>query len=68
MPDLLRQEELSRRSSVAVDERLARLQLRRQIGRLERELAGLFAEAFGHAEVPHRVEALAAAAAGPRPR
>jgi hypothetical protein len=44
----------------AVDERLARAQLRRQIGRLERELAGLFREAFGHAEVEHRVAALAA--------
>ena len=44
---------------VAVDEREARLQLRSQIARLEAELAGLFAEAFGHTEVPHRVAALA---------
>jgi hypothetical protein len=29
------------------DELLARQELRRQVGRLERELAGLFAEAFG---------------------
>jgi len=45
---------------VAIDEREARLQLRRQIGRLEAELAGLFGEAFGHTEVPHRVGPLAA--------
>ena len=44
---------------VEVDERLARVELRRQIGRLERELAGLFAEAFGRVEVAHRVAALA---------
>jgi hypothetical protein len=36
---------------VGVDERLARNELRRQIGRLERELAGLFAEAFGRVEL-----------------
>ena len=40
---------------VGVDERLARHELRRQIGRLERELAGLFAEAFGRVELEHRV-------------
>lgn len=62
MPTLLRHEELSG-LGVAVDEREARLQLRAQIARLETELAGLFAEAFGHAEVPHRVDALA-----PQPR
>ena len=45
----------------AVDEREARLQLRRQIARLERELASLVAEGFGHTQVPHRVEATAAA-------
>jgi hypothetical protein len=44
---------------VAVDERKARLQLRRQIARLEAELAGLFRDAFGHVEIPHRVDALA---------
>ncbi|MDX6635111.1 MAG: hypothetical protein QOF06_1314 [Solirubrobacterales bacterium] len=59
MPALLRQDELSG-FGVAVDEREARLQLRTQIAKLETELAGLFAEAFGHTEVPHRVEALAA--------
>jgi hypothetical protein len=46
---------------VAVDEREARLQLRRQVGRLEAELASLVGEGFGHTEVPHRVEAVAAA-------
>jgi hypothetical protein len=46
-----------------VDERLARAELRRQIGRLERELAGLFAEAFGRVELdPPPVESFA----GPR--
>lgn len=44
-----------------MDEREARLQLRRQIARLEGELAGLVGEAFGHTQVPHRVEAAAAA-------
>jgi hypothetical protein len=43
---------------IAIDEREARLQLREQIGRLEAELAGLFGDAFGHVEIPHRVEAL----------
>ncbi|HYQ78845.1 MAG TPA: hypothetical protein VEP91_07030 [Solirubrobacterales bacterium] len=62
MPSLLRQNDLSG-PGVAVDEREARLQLRGQIARLEAELAGLFAEAFGHTEVPHRVEA---PSAGPR--
>src|SRR4029079_19233204 len=42
---------------VAVDERLARLELRRQIGYLERQLATLFAEAFGRVEIDHRVPA-----------
>jgi len=60
MPALLRYERFDG-LDVAVDERQARLQLRRQIGRLEAELAGLFGEAFGHTEVPHRVEAAAAA-------
>jgi hypothetical protein len=48
---------------VGGDEGLARAELRRQIVRLERELDGLFAEAFGHVEVDCNV---AAAAAGPR--
>jgi hypothetical protein len=58
MPALLGHDEFSG-LGVAVDEREARLQLRRQIARLEAELSNLFAEAFGHTEVPHRVEALA---------
>jgi hypothetical protein len=56
MPDLL-----SRRSfealDVGVDERLARAELRRQVGRLERELAGLVGEAFGRVEISYRVGA-----------
>jgi hypothetical protein len=60
MPALLRQREFDG-LDVAIDERGARLQLRRQIARLEAELAVLFGEAFGHAEVPHRVEAVASA-------
>ncbi len=58
MPALLRQEEVAG-LGVAVGERGARLQLRRQIARLEAELAGLFGEAFGHAEVPHRIDSVA---------
>lgn len=46
---------------VEVDERLARTELRRQIGRLEQELAGHFAEAFGRVELEHRVAANAGA-------
>jgi hypothetical protein len=46
---------------VGVDERLARHELRRQVGRLERELAGLFGEAFGRIELDHRVAASATA-------
>ena len=42
-----------------VDERLARHELRRQVGRLERQLAGLFGEAFGRLELDHRVAARA---------
>ena len=42
------------------DERLARAELRRQIGRLERELAGLFAEAFPRVEIDTAVPAGAA--------
>ncbi len=41
------------------DERLARSELRRQIGRLERELAGLFAEAFPRVEIDTGVSATA---------
>jgi hypothetical protein len=59
VPALLREEGIAGLGA-AVDEREARLQLRRQIGRLEAELAGLFGEAFGHTEVPHRIGPLAA--------
>ncbi len=45
-----------------VDERLARAELRRQIGRLERQLAGLFAEAFLRTEI----ESAVPASGGPR--
>ncbi|HEU5253683.1 MAG TPA: hypothetical protein VFU16_10210 [Solirubrobacterales bacterium] len=62
MPALLGQEGFSG-LDLAVDERRARQQLRQQIARLEAELNGLFAEAFGHTEVPHRVEAVS-----PEPR
>jgi hypothetical protein len=43
------------------DERLARAELRRQIGRLERELAGLFAESFQRVEIDTAVPAAVAA-------
>jgi hypothetical protein len=59
MPDLLARDSLNG-LHVEVDERLARVELRRQVGHLERELAGLFAEAFGRVEIPHRVAALSA--------
>src|SRR5690242_7815232 len=42
---------------VRVDEGLARTELRRQIGKLERELAGLIAEGMGRVQVPYRVDA-----------
>jgi hypothetical protein len=44
MPDLLERQHTALR--VDGDERLARAELRRQIGRLERQLGSLFAEAF----------------------
>ena len=59
MPDLLERDSLNG-LHVEVDERLARVELRRQVGHLERELAGLFAEAFGRVEIDHRVAAVAA--------
>lgn len=59
MPDLLERESVNG-LQVGVDERLARAELRRQVGRLEQELAGLFAAAFGRVEIEHRVAALAA--------
>lgn len=57
---LLKREEFAG-LGIEVDERKARLELRRQISRLEAELAGLFGEAFGHTEIPHRVGGIAAA-------
>jgi hypothetical protein len=56
MPDLL---ERSVHAPLGVDgdEGLARAELRRQIGRLERELAGLFAEAFLRTEIESGVPA-----------
>jgi hypothetical protein len=60
MPALLNREQFAGLGT-GIDERGARLELRRQIGRLEAELAGLFGEAFGHTTVPHRVEAVATA-------
>jgi hypothetical protein len=54
MPALLRQDEFTGLES-GIDERGARHELRRQISRLEAELASLFGEAFGHTEVPHAV-------------
>ncbi len=59
MPDLLARES-SPAFRVGTDERLARAELRRQVGRLERELASLFAEGFGRVAVEHRVAAIAA--------
>jgi hypothetical protein len=59
MPDLLERDGVTA-LHVEVDESLARAELRRQVGFLERELAGLFAEAFGRAEVDPRVAAIAA--------
>jgi hypothetical protein len=59
MPALLRHEEFAG-LGIGGDEREARLELRRQISRLEAELASLFGEAFGHTEIPHRIEGPAA--------
>lgn len=58
MPDLLARERPTA-LRVEVDERLARTELRRQIGRLERQLASLLAEGFGRVAVEHRVAAVA---------
>jgi hypothetical protein len=60
MPELLDRNGFS---GVGVDEGLARQELRRQIGRLERELSELFAKGFGHVRIDSRIPA---AAAGPR--
>ncbi|HEU4392189.1 MAG TPA: hypothetical protein VFR04_01000 [Solirubrobacterales bacterium] len=63
MPDLLARESPAA-LRVGADERLARAELRRQVGRLERQLAGLVAEGFGRVVIEHRVDAVAAE---PRP-
>jgi hypothetical protein len=59
MPTLLKRQEFAE-FGIGIDERRARIELRRQIGRLEAELASLFGEAFGHTAVPHRIDAVAA--------
>ncbi len=56
MPDLLERETLSA-LRVGGDERLARVELRRQIGRLEYELGRLTAEAFPRLELDAGVPA-----------
>ncbi len=57
MPDLLERDSLL---YVEPDELLARQELRRQVGRLERELAGHLAEAFGRVRLECGVAPLAA--------
>ncbi|MGN6557044.1 MAG: hypothetical protein ACTHLH_03430 [Solirubrobacterales bacterium] len=59
MPALLKREKFDG-LEFGVDERQARFELRRQISRLEAELSALFGEAFGHTEIPHRVDAVTA--------
>jgi hypothetical protein len=59
MPDLLVRENPTA-LRVDLDESLARVELRRQVGHLERELARLLGEAFGRIEVDYRVGAVAA--------
>ena len=54
--------------TVGGDERLARAELRRQIGRLEHQLSRLVAEAFPRVEIDAGVAAVAAEPARPRPR
>jgi len=57
MPDLLDRETLTA-LRVGGDERLARAELRRQIGRLEAELGALFADAFPRVEIDAGVPAV----------
>lgn len=59
MPQLLDRESQTA-LRVGGDERLARAELRRQIGRLERQLSSLVAEAFPRLEVPAEVPARSA--------
>ncbi len=58
MPDLLEREARTA-LRLAGDERLARAELRRQIGRLEAQLAALFADAFPRVQVDAGVAAIA---------
>jgi hypothetical protein len=60
MPDLL-DRETSTALRIDGDERLARAELRRQIGRLERELGSLFAEAFPRLRLDAGVAAISPA-------
>lgn len=60
MPDLL-DRETSAVLRIDGDERLARAELRRQIGRLERELGSLFAEAFPRLQLDAGVAAISSA-------
>lgn len=56
MPDLL---DRDRRTALRIDdERLARAELRRQIGRLEAQLGSLFADAFPRVAIDAGVDAL----------
>jgi hypothetical protein len=57
MPDLLDRETLTA-LRVGGDERLARAELRRQIGRLEAQLGALFADAFPRVEIDAGVPAV----------
>ncbi len=59
MPDLLERDACTA-LRLGGDERLARTELRRQIGRLEAQLASLFAEAFPRVEVDAAVAAVSA--------
>ena len=58
MPDLL-DREIRTALRVDGDERLARAELRRQIGRLEAQLGALFADAFPRVEIDAGVDAIA---------
>ena len=57
MPELLERHDAVR---IGGDERLARVELRRQIGRLEAQLGSLFAEAFPRVEVDARIAPICA--------
>ncbi|HEV7615309.1 MAG TPA: hypothetical protein VGO36_03680 [Solirubrobacterales bacterium] len=64
MPDLLARDRsitlgVAVGDGVEVDELLARAELRRQVGHLERELASLLAEGFPRLRIDHRVGAYA---------